>query len=84
MTLVGGKQKSYSNYIGTRDFELFGVFYMKNTFILTRKTQIMKKRHLEREISWVKKEFKDFTTLSDIELYNTERYASLHLGINLI
>lgn len=54
---------------------------MNNT-VLTRKVQIMKKRRLEREISWVKKEFRDFTTLSDIELYNTERYAALHLGIS--
>ena len=57
---------------------------MKNSFVLIRKKQITKKRRLEREISWVKKEFKDFTSLSDIELYNAERYARLHLGINLI
>lgn len=57
---------------------------MNNSFVLTRKVQIIKKRHLEREISWVKREFKDFTTLSDIDLYNTERYASLHLGANFI
>ena len=57
---------------------------MKSTLTLTRKTQIIKKRHLEREIAWVKREFKDFTTLSDVELYNTERYASLHLGIHFI
>ena len=56
---------------------------MNNT-VLTRKVQIMKKRRLEREISWVKKEFRDFTTLSDIELYNTERYAALHLGVSFI
>ncbi|WP_178337692.1 hypothetical protein [Candidatus Avelusimicrobium facis] len=54
---------------------------MKTNLILTRKVQTMKKRRLEREISWVKREFRDFNTLSDIELYNTERYASLHLGV---
>ena len=57
---------------------------MNKNFILTRKVQITKKRHLEREISWVKREFKDFTTLSDIDLYNTERYAVLHLGATLV
>lgn len=50
----------------------------------TRKVQIMKKRRLERELSWVKREFRDFTTLSDIELYNTERYVALHLGAGFI
>ncbi len=55
-----------------------------NTMIITRKVQIMKKRRLEREISWVKREFRDFKTLSDLDLYNTERYASLHLGASLI
>ena len=52
--------------------------------VMTRKVQIIKKRRLEREISWVKREFNDFKTLNDIELYNTERYASLHLGISFI
>ncbi len=56
---------------------------MNNT-TSTRKVQIMKKRRLEREIAWVKSEFHDFTTLSDIELYNTERYAALHLGVSFI
>lgn len=49
-------------------------------FFLTRKIQITKKKRLEREISWVKHEFQDFKTLSDIELYNTERYAAVCLG----
>lgn len=57
---------------------------MKKNIVLTRKVQIMKKRRLEREIDWVKREFKDFNTLSDIEIYNAERYASLHLGYNFI
>lgn len=55
---------------------------MKNNMAQTRKVQIMKKRRLEREIGWVKQEFKDFTTVNDIELYNTERYAWLHLGVS--
>lgn len=57
---------------------------MKTKMILTRKVQVIKKRRLEREISWVKREFRDFNTLSDIEIYNTERYASLHLGASFI
>ena len=56
----------------------------QNNMVMTRKVQIIKKRRLEREISWVKREFNDFKTLNDIELYNTERYASLHLGISFI
>ncbi len=56
----------------------------QNTILMTRKVQLMKKRRLEREISWVKREFNDFKTLSDIEIYNTERYASLHLGVSFI
>ncbi len=57
---------------------------MKTNLILTRKVQVMKKRRLEREIAWVQREFRDFNTLSDIELYNTERYANLHLGVDFI
>ncbi|MBQ7908111.1 MAG: hypothetical protein IJ311_01240 [Elusimicrobiaceae bacterium] len=57
---------------------------MNKQVMPTRKVQVMKKRRLEREISWVKREFHDFTTLSDIDLYNTERYAALHLGISFI
>ena len=56
----------------------------QNTMVLTRKVQVTKKRRLEREIDWVKREFRDFKTLSDVEIYNTERYASLHLGISFI
>ncbi len=43
-------------------------------------TQITKKRKLDREFAWISREFKDFHTLSDIELYNAEKYAALHLG----
>lgn len=45
-----------------------------------RQVQLKKKRLLEREVSWLEKEFKDFKTLNDIEIYNTERYVTLHLG----
>ncbi len=61
-----------------------GAVMKRNNMVLTRKVQVMKKRRLEREISWVKNEFKDFKTLSDVEIYNTERYASLHLGVSFI
>ncbi len=57
---------------------------MNNKMKMTRKTQIMKKQRLEREIAWVKREFRNYNTLSDIDLYNTERYAALCLGYNLI
>lgn len=43
-------------------------------------TQVLKKKRLEREISWINREFRDFSTLSDLELDNAERYAALHLG----
>ncbi len=61
-----------------------GVVMKKNSMAFTRKVQVMKKRRLEREIAWVKREFQDFKTVSDIDLYNTERYASLHLGVHFI
>ena len=48
------------------------------------KTQINKKRLLEREIAWVRREFKDIHTEQDIDLYNVERYAVLHLRANFI
>ena len=48
------------------------------------KTQINKKRLLEREIGWVRREFKDIHSEQDIELYNTERYAVLQLRVNFI
>lgn len=43
-------------------------------------TQVTKKRKLDREIAWINREFRDFHTLSDLELYNVEKYAALHLG----
>lgn len=49
-----------------------------------RKEQIKKKRLLERELNWVKHEFRDFHTTTDIELYNVERYIDIYLQPNLI
>ena len=43
--------------------------------------QLHKKRLLEREIAWIKKEFKDFHTINDIELYNTETALRFQLGM---
>lgn len=48
-----------------------------------RFVQLTKKRKLDREFAWISREFKDFSTLSDIEMYNTERYVALHLGYQL-
>lgn len=53
---------------------------MQSTKQNTKTVQLLKKRKLEREFRWIAREFRDFNTLSDIELYNTERYAALHLG----
>ena len=44
-----------------------------------RKEQIKKKRLLEREFSWLKHEFQDIHTISDIELYNIERYIDWYM-----
>ena len=46
--------------------------------------QIIKKRRFEREFSWIKKEFADFNILTDVELYNTERFVQLHLNVHFI
>ncbi len=43
-------------------------------------TQLLKKQRLDREFAWISREFKDFETLDDVEIYNVERYAALHLG----
>lgn len=42
--------------------------------------QVVKKQKLEREFRWISREFKHFNTLNDIDVYNVERYAALHLG----
>ena len=43
-----------------------------------RQVQLRKKRSLEREFSWIKREFKDFHTLNDLDLYNVDRYIRLY------
>ncbi len=53
---------------------------MKTVLQETLAIQLVKKRRLDREFAWINREFKDFHTLSDLELYNTEWYAALHLG----
>lgn len=53
---------------------------MKTAMKETIATQLMKKQRLDREFAWIAKEFKDFHTLQDLELDNTEWYAALHLG----
>ena len=53
---------------------------MKTALQETVAAQLIKKQRLDREFAWISREFKDFHTLSDLDLYNTERYAVLHLG----
>lgn len=53
---------------------------MKTALQETVAAQLIKKQRLDREFAWISREFRDFHTLSDLELYNTERYAVLHLG----
>ncbi len=52
---------------------------MKIVLQETLATQLIKKQRLDREFSWISREFRDFHTLSDLEIYNTERYVALHL-----
>lgn len=53
---------------------------MKTLTKETLATQLIKKQRLDREFAWISREFKDFHTLSDVEIYNAESYAALHLG----
>ena len=53
---------------------------MKTLTNETLATQLIKKQRLDREFAWISREFKDFHTLSDVEIYNTELYAALYLG----
>lgn len=53
---------------------------MNKTFIQAKRVQVQKKRLLEREIGWIKREFKDFHTVSDIAFFNVEETARLQLG----
>lgn len=50
---------------------------------LTQKTkqgQLLKKQRLDREFSWISREFKDMLTSSDVKLDNVELYTALFLG----
>ncbi len=51
------------------------------TIVEIEKVQTIKERRLEREFAWLKGEFENIHTVNDVELYNTERYAKLHLKI---
>ncbi len=46
----------------------------------SKKVQLHKKRLLEREVMWIRREFKDFHTVSDIPFFNVEETARLQLG----
>ena len=43
-----------------------------------RKEQIKKKRLLERELQWIRHEFNDFLTLSDLEARDLTQHVYLH------
>ena len=50
---------------------------------LTQKTKqdhLLKKQRLDREFSWISREFKDILTSGDVKLDNAELYAALFLG----
>ena len=53
---------------------------MNVTMNETLSTQLIKKQRLDRDFSWISREFDDYHTLSDLELDNVERYVALHLG----
>ena len=42
--------------------------------------QLNKKRLLEREFAWIKREFQGIRTLSDIKIYNTDLYYHTYLS----
>ena len=77
MTLFILHLKSYLNSRKKQTAEVKIMITNKENVIFT---QITKKRKLDREFAWISREFKDFHTLSDIEINNVERYAALHLG----
>lgn len=53
---------------------------MKTAIKETVAAQMIKKQRLDREFAWISREFKDFNTLEDLDIYNVERYAALCLG----
>lgn len=46
----------------------------------TKQDQLLKKQRLDREFSWINREFKDMLTSSDVKLDNVELYTALFLG----
>lgn len=46
----------------------------------TKQDQLLKKQRLDREFSWISREFKDMLTSSDVKLDNVELYTALFLG----
>lgn len=46
----------------------------------TKQDQLLKKQRLDREFSWISREFKDMLTSGDVKLDNAELYAALFLG----
>lgn len=46
----------------------------------TKQNQLLKKQRLDREFSWISREFKDMLTSGDVKLDNVELYAALFLG----
>lgn len=46
----------------------------------TKQDQLLKKQRLDREFSWISREFKDMLTSGDVKLDNVELYTALFLG----
>ncbi len=46
----------------------------------TKQDQLLKKQRLDREFSWISREFKDILTSGDVKLDNVELYTALFLG----
>lgn len=53
---------------------------MKTLIKTTQQDQLLKKQRLDREFSWISREFKDILTSGDVKLDNAELYAALFLG----
>lgn len=53
---------------------------MKTLTQKTKQDHLLKKQRLDREFSWISREFKDILTSSDVKLDNVELYTALFLG----
>ena len=53
---------------------------MNGMLLQSKRVQLRKKRLLEREVMWIRREFKDFHTINDIPFFNAEETARLQLG----